>query len=574
MKSYIAATTVAFLLTATTALAADVEQNVLESKAVQTATVDSTNAIVQEAGTTKKRIYPLHLDKNDYTLDTMKYQGESIVFRSYEHNVYVQYPVDETYQSMNIYVPEGYYEGKTIHGFTAETAPIFLPNTIGGYMPGKAGEPLEKDDRTGGPNAILAALAHGYVVAAPGARGRTNVDANDTYTGKAPACIVDMKAAVRYLRYNKDVIPGDMDKIVTNGTSAGGAVSALMGATGNNKDYEPYLRTLGAAEERDDVFASSVYCPITDLEHADMAYEWMFSHVHKYYGHQNIAPMTGTLTVGSETVALGPGPVIADSHSTDENNKNMIVMNRPDNAPIEETEAVNLTEQQVYLSQKLKKAFSGYVNDLKLVDENQRKLKLNKKGEGTFKEYIASLYKASAQSAINKGEDLSNVDWVHVQDGHVTGVDLAAYANDVTRLKGVPAFDDLGLESGENEEFGTAKIKSRHFTDIGEKFSTVHVKGQADSHVIAMMNPLHYIGKKGTTTARYWRIRHGSTDRDTTLAVPAILALKLKQDGCHVDFAVPWNQGHGGDYDIDELFAWIDGIAGPQPDDGKTKTLK
>lgn len=127
-----------------------------------------------------------------------------------------------------------------------------------------------------------------------------------------------MKAAVRYLRYNKDVIPGDMDKIVTNGTSAGGAVSALMGATGNNKDYEPYLRASGAAEERDDVFASSVYCPITDLEHADMAYEWMFSHVHKYYGHQNIAPMTGTLTVGSETVALGPGPVIADPHSTDE----------------------------------------------------------------------------------------------------------------------------------------------------------------------------------------------------------------------------------------------------------------
>lgn len=81
----------------------------------------------------------------------MKYQGESVAFRSYEHNVYVQYPVDETYQSMNIYVPEGYYEGKTIHGFTAETAPIFLPNTIGGYMPGKAGEPLEKDDRTGVP---------------------------------------------------------------------------------------------------------------------------------------------------------------------------------------------------------------------------------------------------------------------------------------------------------------------------------------------------------------------------------------------------------------------------------------
>lgn len=72
---------------------------------------------------------------------------------------------------MNIYVPEGYFQGETIHGYTAETAPIFLPNTVGGYMPGKAGVPEEKERRTGGPNAILSALGHGYVAAAPGARG-------------------------------------------------------------------------------------------------------------------------------------------------------------------------------------------------------------------------------------------------------------------------------------------------------------------------------------------------------------------------------------------------------------------
>ncbi len=53
---------------------------------------------------------------------------------------------------------------------------------------------------TGGANAMLVALSQGYVVAAPGARGRTTQAADDgTYTGKAPALIVDMKAAVRYL---------------------------------------------------------------------------------------------------------------------------------------------------------------------------------------------------------------------------------------------------------------------------------------------------------------------------------------------------------------------------------------
>jgi multidrug resistance efflux pump len=37
---------------------------------------------------------------------------------------------------MNIYIPEEYFEGKSIGNYTANTAPIFFPNTVGGYMPG------------------------------------------------------------------------------------------------------------------------------------------------------------------------------------------------------------------------------------------------------------------------------------------------------------------------------------------------------------------------------------------------------------------------------------------------------
>jgi len=41
------------------------------------------------------------------------------------------------------------------------------------------------------------------------------------------------------------------------------------------------------------------------------------------------------------------------------------------------------------------------------------------------------------------------------------------------------------------------------------------------------------------------------------LAVPVILATRLQNLGYGVDFALPWNQGHGGDYDLNELFAWM-----------------
>ena len=80
----------------------------------------------------------------------------------------------------------------------------------------------------------------------------------------------------------------------------------------------------------------------------------------------------------------------------------------------------------------------------------------------------------------------------------------------------------------------------------------------ADSAIIKAMNPMNYIGS--ANTAKYWRIRHGTKDRDTALAIPTILALKLSENGCTVDFASPWNVEHRGDYDLDELFSWIDSI--------------
>lgn len=82
----------------------------------------------------------------------------------------------------------------------------------------------------------------------------------------------------------------------------------------------------------------------------------------------------------------------------------------------------------------------------------------------------------------------------------------------------------------------------------------------ADEKIIKMMNPMYYIGDEQADTAQHWRIRHGECDRDTSLAISAILTAKLREAGRRVDYHSPWNVPHAGDYDLDELFAWIDGI--------------
>lgn len=511
----------------------------------------------------KQAKYSLKFNAKNYTKETLKLEGQDVAFRAYRDVVYTAKPASVASESMSIFIPEAYFtKGGTVNGYTAKTAPIFLPNGVGGYMPGDSKEPSDSDRMSGGANASLVALSKGYVVAAPAVRGRTTVgDDGKTYVGKAPALLVDYKAAVRYLRHNRHRLPaGNTDRIISDGTSAGGALSALLGATGNSKEYDAELRAIGAAHERDDIFAAMAYCPITDLDHADMAYEWMFNGVNEAYQHS--APMSpllplkagsmpGALKVGDAVVPLGPGPVVqGDSAAAD----------RPDNAPVEDSSAVEMTQAERVASDQLKALFPDYVNSLGLKDRQGRALTLDEDGTGSFADYIKSVYAASAQSALDAGEDLSALDWLTIENGMVKDVDLAKYAAWATRLKAAPAFDKFDRSAPENDEFGTTDNTPRHFTGFSLTRDKEAGATMATWDDVRRMNPMYFIGQQGVTIAPHWRIRHGAKDRDTSMAVPALLALKLQDSGYEVDFASPWGKGHAGDYDLAELFDWADGL--------------
>lgn len=508
------------------------------------------SAVVNAADTTATAVrnqdYNLDFDATSYKAEELPLSGQKVRYRAYRDIVYVAYPKSVMYQSMHIFIPEAYFADGVVNGYTKETAPIFMPNGVGGYMPGKADEPKEKDLMGEGTNAALTALAKGYVVAAPAIRGRTTVgDDGKTYVGKAPAFIVDYKAAVRYLRHNKNRLPaGDTEKIISNGTSAGGALSALLGATGNAKEYEPYLQEIGAADESDDIFAASVYCPITNLEHADMAYEWMFHGVNSYY------MATWQLTDLANRGMKMPGKDKPPQKALDADDANH---------PTASQQELRMTAEEIAVSQVLKDAFPNYVNSLQLRDKAGNLLTLDENGNGSFRDYIKGKYMESAQEALGRGLDISQATWVKVKDGKVVDADMDAYPAAATRMKAAPAFDKLDLSSAENDEFGTVGNVPRHFSAISQQYGQKQGE-MADDETISLMNPLNFIGTGNATVAKHYRIRHGAVDRDTALAIPAILALKLQNSGVDVDFYSPWGRGHAGDYDLEELFAWLDGI--------------
>lgn len=230
----------------------------------------------------------MQFNSENYTIKEITLNGNTLTYRAFNDIPYVMNPINPEFQKLSIYVPENYYHDKSINSYTLKTAPIFMPNGVGGYMPSEIEEPgYARFGKPGTINSLFWALHHGYVVVSPAIRGRSQKNEAGKFTGKAPACLVDYKAAVRYLHANAHLVPGDTNKIITNGTSAGGALSSLMATTIDHPDFEPFLEEIEAFNSTDKIFAASCYCPITNLEHADMAYEWQFNSVPHYSRKKN-----------------------------------------------------------------------------------------------------------------------------------------------------------------------------------------------------------------------------------------------------------------------------------------------
>ncbi|MDU2462600.1 subtype B tannase [Veillonella sp.] len=474
----------------------------------------------------------LAFDVKNYESMSTTVDNKEIKYRAFEYIPYVANPIDIDQQYMNIYVPEEYFNNGTVNGYNTQTAPIFMPNAVGGYMPSQAMTPKVEN---GKPNSVLYALSRGYVVASPATRGRTNKASDGNFIGKAPAVIVDLQAATAYLHANDSTMPGNANRIITNGTSAGGAVSLLQGATGNNSDFQPYLQALGAATAATNVYAVSAYAPITNLDAADMAYEWSYK---------------GITSFNKVTMGQGELPQANVGGNTA--------------PPQRTTQRVNLNADDVAYSNLLSEHFPEYVNNLQLHDSMGRVLKLDKNGNGTFKNYVKAFIIDAANKAQAKGTDLSKHTYF-VRDnktGAIKDINWEAYNQFVSRSKAPGAFDSRSNDSGENSLFGTSATDNNHFTITAALHDTtpnqdVYVE---NAKIVTMMNPMNYLGSPAATNARYYRIRYGTADSNTSVAIPLIVGTRAQNLGYNVDMATPFGVDHSGDYDLDELFNWIDNI--------------
>ena len=476
--------------------------------------------------------------------------------------------VNIDYQTMAIYVPKEFLScnengdkykcdinksGKK-GWFSASNAPIVFPVETPGYSAMKA--PTSYKYET-----VSAYVTKGIIFAYAGCRGR--YEGGETFPAGAPWGVTDLKTAIRYLRYNKNFIPGDTGKIYTFGFSGGGAQSCLMGVTGNSELYTKYLENNGAAMEdsegnkiKDNVKGSQCWCPITNLDTADEAYEWNMG---QYY---NI-----------DTRAEG-----------------------------------KFTE---VLSKDLAGEYVKYVNDIKLKDPKGNELTLTETNSGTYYDYLKSIIEESLNNFFSdttfpwtrkdekpgpRPENLeeertfntiseyisflnSDNEWVKYDSTKnkyiITNIgDFVK--NCKSASKKVGAFDDFNRNQAENQVFGISGTNySKHFDKImynllnnnKEKYQTksdwkdsypddylndFDDKDSLQSEIsyrLNMYNPMYYLisyyqGFNTSDVADYFRINSGIFQSDTGNVVEMNLYLALMNLGKKVNFTNVWEKQH------------------------------
>ena len=181
----------------------------------------------------------------------------------------------------------GFVTSENGQTYTSATAPVIFTTGAAGY-----GSQYNQ-------SASGMYCQNGYLSVSCGNRGKQDAvydsDGNlDHYTGDAPSCLCDQKAAVRFVKYNMLLgnLPGSVDYWVTTGGSGGAAHAAMYAATSNHPDFYDYQIEAGAVgvyqnsdgsystavtidgqpvEISDGVWGTVAYSAITSLYEGDMA---------------------------------------------------------------------------------------------------------------------------------------------------------------------------------------------------------------------------------------------------------------------------------------------------------------
>ena len=466
--------------------------------------------------------------------------------------------------------------------YTAATAPLVLNTGAAGY--GSSTNTL----------AGTTYAADGYINIACGNRGKQDTaqdeDGNTRYTGDAPSCLADQKAAARFVKYNILLgnLPGCADYLVSTGGSGGGAHAAMFAATSNNPDFYDYQIEAGAVgvyrtqdgysttvsingtdtEISDGAWGCIAYSAITSLYEADMAMAFEYYMDEDYsFSTDFQAAMAQYLSqeymdyINAQGLTVEESAVGFDLNGDGDTDDVIDLTIEYDEEKYPDTNGYGGTYTDLYLAEFISNLqwyldSLSYAEDWTWFDEDGNALSDEETAAMTAEDQAAAFIEgryakgSSGRGGINGGPG-GGMGGTHGGPGG----DMAqgGFQGGERPEGGFPGGDSMTVgtpDAGTTQAAGSSTDSSNYSTyeEMVEAYAAdiaeIEAGDDYGNNIVSLYNPLNYIGAEGTQSPTWTRILMGASEGDMSMLSSLNLQIAWLSSGVDADIAWQWDGGH------------------------------
>ncbi|MCD7723647.1 MAG: hypothetical protein LUH82_06820 [Clostridiales bacterium] len=477
--------------------------------------------------------------------------------------------------------------------YTAAAAPVIFNTGAAGYS--------EQTNST----ASTTYASEGYINVTCGNRGKqstaTDSSGNEYYTGDAPSCLADQKAAARYVKYNILLgnLPGSVDYFVSTGGSGGGAHAVMFAATSNNEDYYDYQIAVGAVgvyQNSDGSYSTTVtingvdydisdgawgtvaYSAITSLYEADMAlafeyyldtdYSFSTSFQAKLAEYLSEAYME---YINEQNLTVKESDVGFDLNGDLDTDDEIELTIEYDEELYADTNGYGGTYLELYVAE-FTENLQWYLDNLDyasgwtwfdssgnaLTDDEVAAMTVADKAQA----YIEGRYAESESSAEISGALPGGAD-IDIDSGEMPsgGADIDIDSDELPSMGALPDAAESAGEQGGSEEVGTPDSGSTQsasgstdsenydsYADMVAEYSSdieeINAGDEYGNNIVELYNPLNYIGAETTENPTWARVVMGASEGDMSMLSSLNLQISWLNAGVDAQIEWQWNGGH------------------------------
>lgn len=464
--------------------------------------------------------------------------------------------------------------------YTAATAPVILNTGAAGYSSSTnstASSDYSQD---------------GYINVACGNRGKqdtvTDEDGNTTYTGDAPTCLADQKAATRYVKYNILLgnLPGSVDYFVSTGGSGGGAHATMMAATSNNSDFYDYQIEAGAVgvyQNDDGTYSTSVdidgttyeisdgmwgciaYSAITPLYEADMAMAFEYNLDTTYDFNTSFqAQLAEYLSesymdyINDQNLSVKESDVGFDLNEDGDMDDTINLSIEYDLDAYPDTNGYYGTYLDLYLAE-FTQNLQWYLDNL---DYSEDWTWFDDDGNALSDEEVASMTAEDKATAFIEGRyTKSSTDSMMggpgngaapggnmaMGDGNTPDINNADDTSETTEsnemLVGTP---DAGTTQSSSSTIDSSNYDTYEemLQAYEDDISSIEEGDAYGNNIVSLYNPLNYIGNEDTDSPTWTKIVMGASEGDMSMFNSLNMQIAWLNSGVDAEIEWQWDGGH------------------------------